>query len=149
MSSDAFAAFASRANEMYARDNIRSGRWSASDAAVKATEEFQHMLPRGIETPDHYIYDVRNALDQTVGHVWFACVGSGDSRAGYVYWIQIDDEHRRQGHGRAALIALEHVAAGLGLNALRLNVFAHNPNAEALYRSMGYQVTAMTMRKPL
>jgi len=29
MAREAFAAFSSRANEAYARDNVRSGRWSS------------------------------------------------------------------------------------------------------------------------
>jgi len=102
-----------------------------------------------MQTPDHFFYDIRNSSDRTVGHVWFACVGSGSARAGYVFWIEVAEEHRRQGHARAALVALEQIAADLSLSAIRLSVFAHNPNAEALYRSMGYQATAMSMRKPL
>jgi len=149
MSPDDFAAFAARANEAYAQDNILCGRWSADEALAKATEEFTQMLPRGIETPDHHFYDIRSADEYTVGHLWFARVGSGSAQAGYVFWIHVAAQHRRQGHARAALLALEPMAAAMGLGAIRLSVFAHNPNAETLYRSLGYRVTATSMRKVL
>lgn len=37
----------------------------------------------------------------------------------------------------------------MGLQALYLHVFAHNPNAKALYDRLGYQVTSYRMSKPL
>jgi hypothetical protein len=41
------------------------------------------------------------------------------------------------------------MAVKMGLPAIRLNVFGHNPGAEALYRSLGYVVTASSMGKDL
>jgi len=92
---------------------------------------------------------VRDGSDTCVGHVWFAVVGVGEAKAGYVYNIRIWPDQQRKGHGKAALLALESVAVEMRLPAIRLNVFGHNPRAEALYRSLGYQVTSSSMRKPL
>ena len=149
MSREAFSVFAAEANAAYAQDQIRAGNWAKEEALAKATAQFEGLLPGGVETPDHFLYEVRDPSGKCVGSLWFAVVGSGAARAGYVYNIRIHREEQRKGYGRAALLAVESVAAGMQLPALRLNVFGHNPGAQALYESLGYRVTSSTMRKLL
>jgi len=149
MSREAFSVFAAEANAAYAQDQIRAGNWAKEEALAKATAQFEGLLPGGVETPDHFLYEVRGPSGKCVGSLWFAVVGSGAARAGYVYNIRIHREEQRKGYGRAALLAVESVAAGMQLPALRLNVFGHNPGAQALYESLGYRVTSSTMRKLL
>ena len=149
MSRQAFAAFAAEATEAYAQDHVLAGNWSADEALAKATAQFDQLLPRGFDTPGHYFYDVHDSSGIAVGNVWFAAVGVGEVRSGYVYNIRIHPDHQRKGHGKAALLALESIAAEMHLPAIRLNVFGHNPRAEALYRSLGYEVTSSSMRKAL
>ncbi len=149
MPRERFDRFAAEANAAYADDHVRAGRWARESALANAIAEFEQLLPQGIDTPDHYFYEVRDAAGRSVGSVWFAVVGSGATRAGYVFNIRIDPAMQRQGHGRAALLALESIATGMGLPAIRLNVFGHNPGAQALYHALGYRVTTATMRKTL
>jgi ribosomal protein S18 acetylase RimI-like enzyme len=149
MSREAFAAFAAEANEAYAQDHVLAGNWSAGEAMVKAKAQFDQLLPQGFDTPDHSFYEVHDPSGTSVGAVWFGIVGVGEAKAGYVYNIRIRPQQQRKGYGKAALLALEALAAHMRLPALRLNVFGHNPGAEALYRSLGYKVTSSTMRKPL
>ena len=149
MSRQSFGAFATEANEAYAQDHVLAGNWAASEALSKATAQFEQLLPHGIDTPGHYFYEVHDESGQCVGHVWFAVVGSAEAKAGYVYNIRINRDQQRKGHGRAALLALESLATEMNLPAMRLNVFGHNPGAEALYRSLGYEVASTSMRKPL
>jgi len=66
-----------------------------------------------------------------------------------VFQIFIYPAYRRQGHGRAALLQVEALASGLGLPAIALNVVGSNVGAQALYRSLGYTVTSLSMQKPL
>ena len=63
--------------------------------------------------------------------------------------MQIDEARRGEGLGRAAMLAAEQVAREAGWSALGLNVFGHNPRARGLYDSLGYEVAATTMAKPL
>src|SRR6478752_7016816 len=92
--------------------------------------------------PDHSFYEVHDASGTSVGAVWFGIVGVGEAKAGYVYNIRIRPDQQRKGYAKAALLELEALAAHIRLPALRLNVFGHNPGAEALYRSLGYKVTS-------
>jgi ribosomal protein S18 acetylase RimI-like enzyme len=149
MSREAFAAFAAEANEGYAQDHVLAGNWSAGEALAKAKAQFDQLLPQGFDTPDHSFYEVRDPSGTSVGTVWFGIVGVGEAKAGYVYNIRIRPDQQRKGYGKAALLALEALAVHMRLPALRLNVFGHNPGAEALYRSLGYKVTSSSMRKLL
>jgi ribosomal protein S18 acetylase RimI-like enzyme len=149
MSREAFQAFASDAREAYAQDHVRAGSWSSSEALGKATAQFDQLLPQGIDTPDHFFFEIHDPSGRAVGVVWFAVVGTREARAGYVYNIRVQPDCRRRGYGKLALRALESMAVEMGLPAIRLNVFAHNPGAEALYRSLGYVVTSSSMRKTL
>ncbi|MGH3260272.1 MAG: GNAT family N-acetyltransferase [Streptosporangiaceae bacterium] len=66
-----------------------------------------------------------------------------------MYDIEVNEEHRGQGYGRALLQAAEQEAARGGSQAIGLNVFGTNTVARRLYESAGYEITAMNMRKRL
>jgi len=66
-----------------------------------------------------------------------------------VYDIRISPERRRRGLGRAAMLAAEDVVRDAGFTRIGLQVLSWNQPAETLYRSLGYQVDATTMSKPV
>ena len=84
-----------------------------------------------------------------VGFLWFAVLGKDDSRLGYIYNIRVKLEFRGRGHAPAALALIEKVAQTMELPAIALHVFAFNSAAQALYRSVGFDITGFNMRKPL
>ena len=72
MTQEGYAAFAAAANAGYAQDNTTSGRWSADDAQANASAEFAQLLPQGLETPNHFLFDI---LDEAVpAHVLTAAL---------------------------------------------------------------------------
>jgi ribosomal protein S18 acetylase RimI-like enzyme len=143
-----FSAFAEAANSGYAQDNVVSGRWPSAEASTLAKAEFEQLLPQGPATPNHYVYEIQDeTAGETVGFLWFAVVGAGDARSAFIYNVTVKQSFRRRGHAKAALAWLEQFANAQGLASIRLNVFAHNPQAQALYRALGYKTTSMNMRK--
>jgi len=129
---------------------VASGRWLAQESEQLARSELDRLLPRGLETPDHYLYEVTAEADgPVVGFLWFGSVPRGSSKVAFVFQIFVYPAYRRQGHGRAALLQVEAVARSLGLSGVALNVFGSNAGAQALYRSLGYAVTSLSMHKPL
>ena len=147
---EAFTSFAEAANASYAQDNVSGGRWPPDEALDLAKAEMAQLLPQGLATPNHFIYEIRDESGLTgVGGLWYAVVGTGTARSAYVYNIWILPAFRRLGHARQAFAALEQIARAQGLQCIRLNVFAHNPAAFALYRSLGFEVMAMSMRRIL
>lgn len=150
MSAESYPQYLEMAIAGYAMDNVVAGRWRAGDAHALSQADFAESLPQGISTPDNHLFDIRDRdTGETVGYLWFAVVSQDGARAAYVYDIEIKPDYRRLGHARRAFAELERLVRGMALASIGLHVFAHNPGAQALYRSLGYGVTGHNMRKPL
>ena len=67
----------------------------------------------------------------------------------WVYDIEIDPEHRGRGLGRDAMRLAEEEARRLGRQRIKLNVFARNAVARALYLSLGFEEMSIQMSKPV
>ncbi|HEV8690576.1 MAG TPA: GNAT family N-acetyltransferase [Ideonella sp.] len=148
MTEAAFVRFREQSIADYAQENIEAGRWPIEGALERSQESYARLLPQGLATPGQHLFTIHDEAQGTdVGVLWLAVTESPSGRSGYVYDVAVASEHRRRGHARAAFIALEGVARELGLFEIGLHVFAHNPSAEALYRSLGYRVTGTNMQK--
>jgi ribosomal protein S18 acetylase RimI-like enzyme len=146
-----FEVFVERAVPAYAVSKVRAGNWNADDALQRAAGEFQALLPLGLGTADHHLYTVREAIGsagRVVGSLWLAEV-PGARRTAYVYDIFIDEAFRGRGLGEATMGAAEAESLRLGVDELKLHVFADNTQARALYEKLGYQVTNLNLSKRL
>jgi len=83
---------------------------------------------------------------EVVGFLWIAPQSEG-SDAWWVFDIAVEENHRGAGYGRAAMQLAEKAAAEHGASTLGLNVFGYNTVARGLYDSLGYETTAVQMRK--
>jgi ribosomal protein S18 acetylase RimI-like enzyme len=147
---EAFPAFLESSVIAYAQSNIEAGRWPLDGAVERSLADFNLLLPQGLATPDHFIYEIKaDSAGPVVGHLWMAIETRHGLRSAFVYDLEIAPEFRRQGHARRAFRALETVVAELGIDHIGLHVFAYNVGAQALYESLGYQVTGVNMQKSL
>lgn len=150
MPSAHFDEFAAATSTSYAADNVASRRWLAHESEQLARSEFDRILPQGAETPNHHFYEIKlEEAGDVLGFVWFAIMPRGSVKVVFVHQLFVRPQHRRRGHARAALARVEELAHGLGLTTVALNVFGSNSGAQALYRSLGYVVTSMSMHKEL
>lgn len=150
MTAEAFGPYLEDAVSAYAKDNVESGRWPEQGALARSQADFDSLLPQGPKTPDNYLFEIKTAAaGPAIGFLWFAVVEKGGLRSAFVYDIEIKPEFRRQGHAKAAFEALEKFVRELGLSSIGLHVFGHNPEAQALYGSLGYRVTGINMLKNL
>jgi ribosomal protein S18 acetylase RimI-like enzyme len=132
----------------YAEGNVSSGRWPADGAVARSRIEFQELLPQGLATPDHHLFEIReSAQGATVGYIWFAAEDRHGIRGAFVYDVEIKEAYRRRGHATRAFQALELRVAAMGLSTIGLHVFGHNAGAQALYQQLGYAVTGINMLK--
>ncbi|KQQ19243.1 hypothetical protein ASF48_14960 [Rathayibacter sp. Leaf299] len=67
----------------------------------------------------------------------------------WIWDVEVDGPFRGRGSGRAAMLLAEEHALARGYRALALNVFGFNTTARGLYESLGYETTAVQMRKEL
>ncbi|MFJ6441823.1 GNAT family N-acetyltransferase [Streptomyces sp. NPDC091649] len=148
MSGEEFAAWERDAVRTYARDWTDRGV-PPEQARRKSESDHAALLPDGLATEGT---GFRVLVDGgvVVGHVWVALRELSPGRpAGYVFDVEVREEHRGRGHGRALMLLAEDVTREWGADRLGLHVFASNTPALRLYESLGYTTTRYNMAKPL
>ncbi|MEX0865869.1 MAG: GNAT family N-acetyltransferase [Pirellulales bacterium] len=118
-----------------------------------ANEQLARTLPQGRQTAGHTFVNLlsvpQHGAPVTVGEAWYWQHETPLGREGYLYDIFIHPEHRRAGHGRAALAAIEAALAQAGCRQLWLNVFASNTPARRFYEACGYSLGTLHLSKLL
>ena len=148
MAESSYQAWKSHGIKAFAQDKEQSG-YSPDQALRLSQESYDSGLPQGLDTPDNYIYTILNASEQPVGATWFAVKEHYGKKSAFVYDIEINLANRGKGLGRATMLALEDEVRKLGIDKIGLHVFAFNKTAHALYASLGYQTTDLTLEKSI
>ena len=117
---------------------------SSDEARAKVDRDIPSVLPDGLRTADVWIWAVE-ADGRRVGTVFLGRRGEDL----WLYDITIGADERGNGHGRAAMLALEEEVRLLGAQSVTLNVWGGNEIARGLYRSLGYVEESVHMRKRL
>ncbi|NUP48032.1 MAG: GNAT family N-acetyltransferase [Catenulispora sp.] len=134
----------------YADSQVRSGHWTAEVAAELAAQEFQALLPEGLETPGHHVWVARDAETVArVGTLWIMMRPRGGRQEAYINDVRVDADRQGGGYGRAIMEAGAEAAKKLGADVVALNVHGFNDRAYNLYKSLGYQVANRHMRLEL
>lgn len=143
-----FASWRTRSIDSYAADMALATGGSLESARQRAEDQFPSMLPLGVETPGTWLCVVINGDGRDVGTIW---AGPHPHRpsAAYVYDVEIDEELRGRGYGRAAMLAVERIVRDAGFSQIGLSVFGFNEVASRLYDAIGYRVVASEMTKSL
>jgi ribosomal protein S18 acetylase RimI-like enzyme len=149
MSDAEYEAFVEAAVPAYAADKVASGQWAKEQSLELSRQAFVELLPQGRQTADNYFFSVVDEQARPVGTLWIAAKEEAGKRIGYIYDIEIRPECRRQGHATRALAAAEEEARKLSLCGIGLHVFGHNTGARALYETLGYRATNISMFKAL
>ncbi|MFC7546967.1 GNAT family N-acetyltransferase [Plantactinospora sp. GCM10030261] len=143
MTADEYQPWRAKAEAHYARSVAASGR-SAQDAARIAADTYAQLLPDESATPDHHFWNAYDG-DRRVGFLWVK-VTHGTA---FVYNVAVEPDLRRQGYGRAIMLAAERWCRDNALLRIGLHVFAHNTGARALYEQLGFTETGRNMAKDL
>jgi ribosomal protein S18 acetylase RimI-like enzyme len=117
-------------------------------AEQQARDLLPRMLPQGVQTEGMHFFVVASELYGDVGSLWLGRHPE-ISDAGYVFDIEIHDEFRGRGFGRAAMLAAEKFMRHQGRTQLALWVAGGNDAARALYDSLGYSIIGTSMSKTL
>ena len=106
-------------------------------------------MPDGLDTAGQLLWRLV-ADGQPVGWLWLAIPGQpGGPDMAWVNVVAVDEAFRGRGYGREAMLLAEAEARSRGMRSVGLNVHGSNTVARSLYESLGYQVTAQQMKKPL
>ena len=146
MSADYFVAWNERLVVEYANEKVEAGVWTEEHALDLSKAEQAESLPEGMQTAGHDLF-VGVVDGEIVGNLWLFTDPKLPVQSTYIYDIEITEAHRGKGLGRQLLAAAEAWCGEHGSTSVRLNVFAPNKTARALYESAGYELTSMHMMK--
>ena len=150
MHAETYAAYKAAEVAAYADEKVKAGMWAKEGALERSLAEIESLLPLGLETPDHYLFEMVAAKGgPTVGYLWFAVEERSGHRGAYVYDVEVLEPHRRQGHAGRAFQALEAIVRSMGLARIALHVSGYNTGAQDLYRQLGFEATGISMLKTL
>jgi ribosomal protein S18 acetylase RimI-like enzyme len=147
MPAEALSAWIARSNSEYVRERMAAGD-SAEYAEERAAESNAQYFPDGRPAEGQLVVEVVEE-GEVVGVLWIGPMSPRHPHEWWVFDIEIAEAHRGRGLGRATMLLAEDAAREHGAVKLGLNVFGHNTVAQGLYRSLGYETTAINMAKPL
>ncbi len=135
----------------HANGKVRSGSWQEDGSLERSRRITTDLLPQGQRTPGHYFYTIRDgSTRECVGSIWLGVRGKDQEPPGAWIWdIVINENHRRKGYGRQAMLVVEKEAERLGQKAISLHVFGYNRPAIELYNNLGYETVSIVMTKSL
>ena len=133
----------------YAALIAASGAMPAQAALEKAERDTARYFGHGAATPGQLVFRIMDG-EVSVDWLWLGVPGPDpDPLMAWVFEIEIKAAFRGRGYGRAAMRLAEDEARARGMTSLGLNVHGQNMVARSLYDSLGYEVTAMQMKKTL
>ncbi|MHB0894946.1 GNAT family N-acetyltransferase [Streptomyces sundarbansensis] len=149
MSEEEFADWRQGAVGAYAQGWIDRGV-EPGQARLKSEADHAAHLPDGLAT-EGTRFQVLVRAGEVVGHVWVALreLEPGGGTGGYVFDVEVREEHRGRGHGRALMLLAEDITRAWRADRLGLHVFASNTPALRLYESLGYVPTRYNLAKAL
>ncbi|MER6102331.1 GNAT family N-acetyltransferase [Streptomyces sp. NPDC001832] len=148
MSAEEFAQWQLTSVDTYAQSWIDQGV-PAEQALQKSRSDHARNLPNGIDTAGMRFHVLVHE-GAVVGHVWVSVHEDGPGEmTGYVFDVEVDEEYRGRGHGRALMWQAERITLEAGAHRLGLHVFASNTPALRLYESLGYRTTQYNLAKTL
>ncbi|MFE7325925.1 GNAT family N-acetyltransferase [Streptomyces sp. NPDC057565] len=149
MTEDEFAQWESTAVTGYAETFVARGV-PADEARRRAETSHRTHLPHGLATEGTYIHVLVDDGGRTVGHVWVARFEMHPGMVvGYVFDVEVLEEFRGRGYGRALMLEAERIALAAGDERMGLHVLSDNTPAVRLYESLGYETTRHNLVKPL
>lgn len=121
----------------YIADIVRAGALTPEQAKEKSDQDFATHLPQGYRTPGHAFYALE-AEGEVIGTGW---VNHGFlPGVTFGFSLEVHEEHRGKGYGRAAMAVGEWATRQGGDEAMMFNVFGGNEVAMSLYDSTGFTV---------
>lgn len=150
MRAEAFSGFIKQAIESSLDDIEGLNRWPKAESLELAQSEVKRLLPQGLSTPNNIFLEiVENDNELAIGFIWVSLGSRGSEQIAFIHQLFIYPQHRRQGHARAALEAIEAALLARGVAAIVLHVFNSNKTAQQLYATAGYEVASLNLQKKL
>ena len=133
----------------FAADKVKAHDYAPEKAMELSSESMSKGLPDGLATKDQHIFNIHDEEGNKIGAIWFAIKQDYGKQYAFLYDIEIIENKRGLGFGRATMQEFEKKVASMGIKQIGLHTFGFNRVATGLYASLGYRVTDITMFKDI
>lgn len=148
MTAEEYVVFRPRLEADYAANIARAAAVPAAEARLEAADDLAALLPRGRLSEGHLLWTAYDGPVR-VGEVWVQLRERSDGLHAFGYQLEVREELRRNGYGRAVVEAALHACRQRGAVSAGLSVFGSDDGARRIYEQAGFDLTAQTMTKPL
>lgn len=147
MNEEEFDLFLDATVPRYAQSVSKAQEISFESALEKATSQTGTLLYEGLQTPNHYFFQI--LCDGTsIGNLWIYI--DVNTNSAFLYEIFIVEEGRGKRIGYHAIKkAEEWLIHEKSVSKFGLHVFAYNERAHKLYQKLGFQEISFTMSKTI
>jgi len=146
MTKEEFNEYLNQAIETYAIELEQSRMVSIGKGKEAAKNQFNQILPNGIDTPNYFLYQIINEVNNKVGILLY---GPRVEKEAFIIDFLIHEEYQNRGYGKLALLLLEEEVKSKGFDRIGLHVFGNNKVARHIYEKHGFEITSMQMEKKL
>ena len=123
-----------------------SYEYGNEDFYLKAKTQLTNILPKGIETPNHHLFNL-NLENQVIGYVWIKV--EKEKKSAILYEIYIFEEYRGKGLGTEVMTSVEAWLEQEDIHFFKLHVFGSNTRARKLYEELGFGIAGINMVKTI
>ncbi|MFI6821341.1 GNAT family N-acetyltransferase [Micromonospora sp. NPDC050187] len=148
MTEEQYDRYRQQAEIRYARNIAASGAMPLPEAQEKSRRDHETLLPDGLDSTDHHLWIAYDG-DTEVGMLWLHVEPKSDGPHAFVFDIEVRQDVRRKGYGRAILETAEEWCRARDVVSIGLSVFGFNLAARSLYEQLGFETTSLQMRKHL
>jgi RimJ/RimL family protein N-acetyltransferase len=142
-----FAVFKDFMYQDYAESQARGAGVPVEEVSDVTRAQVDHLMQDGLHSPAHRYWKVVIQEGTTVGDLWVQV--EAEKRQAFIYFVGMESYYRGHGYARQALSVLEDLLRAQGVRRISLNVFGDNVVARHLYERLGYQPSAILMRKDM
>ncbi|MEI5906816.1 GNAT family N-acetyltransferase [Bacillus spongiae] len=146
MTEEEFSSYFDEKVERYTEVLSHHVHEEGEEPVVKAAKQLKALLPEGVNTPNHYLFNVNHG-SKRIGFVWLKV--ELNKKSAFLYEIYLFDEYRGKGFGSQVMNDIEKWLIKKGVNYFKLHVFGSNTGARKLYEELGFDLMGINMMKPI
>ena len=128
----------------YAKDKVKVGYWSETEALELSKEALDKILKNGVETPNHYLFNAYEN-DVKVGFIWMSEY-NGEM---FVNDTCIFEKYQDKNYEIKFIEVIEEQANNLDINKINIHSYGYNEKNLEVYKKMGYDITDVYLNKGL
>lgn len=149
MSEEDYQRFYNKSLQEYAYNQTLTGNWPASEAVARARDEMAQMLPEGLNTPNAFLSNILDEVENKIGMMWFYLDEGRPQKTVVLLEFFLFPQFRNRGLEYKVLQVFEEGIKAIGVKRIELQVFGHKAEDIKMYLDQDFKQTMVLFGKDL